>query len=95
MYIIIIIITDMYNCSLFLFFVASVSQNKSAKCSDGSVKLGMNLTSGRLEVCVNNAWGSVCSYGFSERAATVACASLGGYSGESMLLHDSGYIIYM
>ncbi len=67
-----------------LHHVASSLQNNSAECSDGAVRLGMNVTSGRLDVCVNNAWGSVCSYGFSETAATVACAFLGGYSGECL-----------
>ena len=36
---------------------------------------------GRLEVCVNSAWGTVCSDGFGASDAAVACQSLGGYNG--------------
>lgn len=48
-------------------------------CSDGSVRLvdGSNLL-GRLEVCVNNAWGTVCDTQLGLREAKIACAQLGG-----------------
>ena len=39
---------------------------------------------GRLEVCVNSAWGTVCSDGFGASDAAVACQSLGGYNGTGM-----------
>ncbi|XP_064384592.1 deleted in malignant brain tumors 1 protein-like isoform X4 [Halichondria panicea] len=55
--------------------------NESAECNDGALRLtGGSSTRGRLEVCVNNAWGTVCSHGFNENAANVACASLGDYT---------------
>lgn len=48
-------------------------------CSDGQVRLvdGSNLL-GRLEVCVNNAWGTVCDIQFGLDEVRVACAQLGG-----------------
>ncbi len=34
------------------------------------------MQEGRLEICVNEAWGSVCSIGFFDRDASVACAQM-------------------
>ena len=54
---------------------------KDSNCSDGELRLsGAALTNqGRLEVCVNGAWGSVCdSQGvFTTDEAKVACRQLG------------------
>ena len=54
---------------------------KKANCSDGELRLsGAALTNqGRLEVCANRAWGSVCdSQGvFTTDEAKVACRQLG------------------
>ena len=36
---------------------------------------------GRLEVCVNGAWGTVCRDEFDSSEAAVACHSLGGFNG--------------
>ena len=54
-----------------------------ANCTDGEVRLvgSVDGDEGRLEVCVNSAWGTVCSEGFGASDAAVACQSLGGYSG--------------
>lgn len=59
-----------------------------ADCNDGDLRLvdrsDENSTiSGRLEICINNAWGTVCDNGFGRTEAAVACAQLGGYSRES------------
>ena len=54
---------------------------EGSNCSDGELRLsGAALTNqGRLEVCVNGAWGSVCdSQGvFTTDEAKVACRQLG------------------
>ena len=39
----------------------------------------MNVTSGRVEMCINNVWGTVCDHGFSNREATVICGQLGPF----------------
>ena len=53
----------------------------SSNCTDGELRLSGAITSnqGRLEVCMNGAWGSVCdSEGvFSTTEAKVACRQLG------------------
>uniref|UniRef100_K1PUY0 Deleted in malignant brain tumors 1 protein n=1 Tax=Magallana gigas TaxID=29159 RepID=K1PUY0_MAGGI len=46
---------------------------------DVAVKCYQNirLNGGKLEVCVKNKWGTVCSYGWDDADAKVACRSLG------------------
>ena len=53
-------------------------------CSNtGDVRLvgSVNMTKGRLEICVNDYWGTVCNDGpnnvFDRRAAEVVCKQLG------------------
>ena len=64
-------------------------------CTDGDVRLvgGSTFNQGRLEVCINDAWGSVCdSVGvFTRDEAKVACRQLGilqveGWYGYSVLM---------
>jgi len=45
---------------------------------DGEVRLdgGSNSSLGRVEVCINNAWGTVCSTRFGTNDATVICRQL-------------------
>ena len=35
---------------------------------------------GRVEVCINNAWGTVCNTLFGQEDAETVCASVGGFS---------------
>ena len=46
-----------------------------ADCADGDVRLvgGSNVLEGRVEVCYNNAWGTICSDGFGTQDAEVIC----------------------
>ena len=47
-------------------------------CSDGDVRLvsGNNPLEGRLEVCFNHVWGTVCDNGFNADDAEVVCNQL-------------------
>lgn len=49
------------------------------KCSNGDIKLaGSGYSSmGRVSICVNGVWGSVCSNSFDAADASVVCAHLG------------------
>ena len=56
---------------------------ESANCTTGEVRLqsGEKSSEGRVELCVNNVWGSVCDYGWSTNDAAVVCNQL-GYSSQ-------------
>ena len=56
-------------------------------CSTGEVRLEMSLNNattnsqeGRLELCINNAWGTVCDSLFDADDAAVACSQIAGFS---------------
>ena len=56
----------------------------SANCEEGAVRLkdGDITQEGRIEVCANNIWGSICGDGFDFTDAYVVCKELGlGVSG--------------
>jgi hypothetical protein len=47
-------------------------------CTQGATRLrGGTATSGRVEICNNNVWGTVCDNSWSETDAMVACRQLG------------------
>ncbi len=55
-----------------------------SNCSTGSVRLAdQNLTAttaeGRVEVCINQAWGTVCDNGFNPEDAGTVCVVAGGF----------------
>ena len=47
-------------------------------CKTGEVRLqdGPNVREGRVEVCINNAWGTVCSDQFGFEDAIVTCTQM-------------------
>ena len=54
-----------------------------SNCNTGDIRLvnGSSPLEGRLEVCINNAWGTVCHDSFSKDDAEVACRQLGNITG--------------
>jgi len=70
----------------------------SGNCTYGDVRLvgGSNQYEGRVEVCINDQWGTVCHDGWSSTDATSVCKQLGyAYTGsEWNLLNQSVDTLY-
>ena len=56
-------------------------------CSHGAVRLeGGNSTQGRVEICHNNYWGTICYHNFEDVDARVVCRQLGlPYTGDKVV----------
>ena len=62
-----------------LFIIAGLDSTVQASCEDGDIRLqnGSNPLEGRVEVCYNMAWGTICDTTFNTSDATVVCRQLG------------------
>ncbi len=73
------------------------SSTPGVNCQNGEIKLSdftdneLNGTrEGRVEICLNNAWGTVCNRSFDEMDAITACSNLEGFKSQGIAV----YILY-
>ena len=67
------------------------SNTLQASCVDGDIRLfdGPSPLEGRVEICMNRAWGTVCNNSFSSSDAEVVCIQLGyRFKGSSVLTYS-------
>ena len=59
---------------------------ENASCSTGAIRLvnGANILEGRVEICINNAWGTICDSTFSEDESNVICNQIGPNNGKNI-----------
>ena len=72
-------VTTLWQCSTGI-------STPNGNCSDGQLRLEggsddvvQETREGRVEICINNAWGTVCRTLFGNPDAQVACHELGGF----------------
>lgn len=87
-------------CPLLLAYVAI--STVAGNCTHNHLRFAdrvddttMNTTTGRIEICLNNAWGTICRNEFGIPDAQVACNQIAGYQSEGNLHYHSQALTFM
>ena len=74
-----------------MFLLSSPANITGSVCSYGDVRLigGATIYDGRVEVCVNNQWGALCTDSWDNTDATTICKQLGYSYTRCELIYNS------
>ena len=77
-------------------FILSANTTQPVSCETGDIRLvgGTKDYEGRLEVCINQVWGTVCSRSWGSTDTKVACRQLGHQELGLLLVHVTLVVIY-
>ena len=72
--------------------IIAVSDVKIVNCTEGEVRLvnGSSPNKGRVEICIDQSWATVCSNGFDYRESRVICGQL-GYQRYGILMQSTPF----
>ena len=70
---------QVYNIILYYYYGLCIVEDNQSTCQNGDVRLsdGGSTHQGRLEICYNGIWGSVCGHTWTSVEASVVCRQLG------------------
>ena len=80
--------------------LCSEQATQYSNCTTGSVRLADpreqgNTIQGRVEVCINQAWGTVCSDKFDQEDAGTVCVAAGGFLRNGVYILDDTDMVIM
>ena len=83
-----------WNHIFHIFLYSTAISTPPGNCSDGELRLEgssddmqANTREGRVEICINNAWGTICDTLFGSKEADVVCGQLEGFQMDGTCLN--------